>query len=79
MPVIAGKSATLGLGAANIALSSWTMDLKTDLNDSTSWGDSGFKTNVAGLQSATFSARGPYNVASTAVTTGSSYAINARI
>lgn len=79
MPVIAGKAGTVGVGASNYTFSSWTLDMKTDAVDTTSFDDGGYKTNVAGLTGATISARGPYNVSSTAMSAGTTYSFNLRV
>ena len=73
MAFLAGKAGSIQLAGTDYAFASWTADFKVEASDVTNFTSSGFKENIAGLGSATISARGAFNSAAMAVTAGNSY------
>lgn len=61
MSFYAGKNASIGDGTHNLTASDWTLELHTDIIDTTNFTSQAYQENIAGVFRATISASGPYN------------------
>lgn len=75
MAFYSGKDGSFKVGAAAWRLREWTLDMDTAAVDTTNFESGGFKENIAGLTGGTITARGPYDSAAMALTSGTSYTV----
>jgi len=74
MATLAGKSGSISIGGNAFALSDWSIDMATEIVDTTVFTSGGAKENIAGLLSGKISASGPFNSTAMAIVSGTSYA-----
>lgn len=72
MAFYAGKDGSVTVGAATWKLSEWTLDIETDILDTTNFESGGKRENIEGLTKATITGKGPYDAGAMALTSGAS-------
>jgi hypothetical protein len=75
MAFLSGKSGSVTVANASWKLREWSLDMRTDASDVTNFSSSGYRENIAGLTGGSLSMSGPYDSASMALTSGTSYSI----
>jgi hypothetical protein len=75
MAFLAGKSADVVIGVTSYKFREWRATMRGDIIDTTNFGSSGYRENIAGLVGASITLRGLHDSTAMAFTVGTSYTL----